>query len=101
MKSKYLDLQSGEVISAKQLLDWEKGKDRVWEAADGLYSLLVNMAQEREEESHRLLREASVIRDYLDICDEAADMLDEKGRGRLAAKKRSVASIAPDEVNSF
>ena len=34
MKSKYLDLQTGEVIDAKQLLDWEKGKDRIWEAAD-------------------------------------------------------------------
>ena len=34
VKSRYVDLQSGEVISAKQLLDWEKGKDRVWEAAD-------------------------------------------------------------------
>ena len=101
VKSRYVDLQSGEVISAKQLLDWEKGKDGVWEAADGLYSLLATMAQEREEESHRLLFEAAVIRDHLDAYDEAGDTLDEKGRGHIAAKKRRVAFIAPDEGNSF
>jgi mannose-6-phosphate isomerase-like protein (cupin superfamily) len=101
VKSEYLDLQTGEVVSAKQILAWEKGKDRIWEAADELYSLLANMAQEREEESHRLLLEASVIRDYLDTYDEAADMLDGKERGHLAAKKQRVAFIAPDEGNSF
>jgi len=101
VKSRYVDLQSGEVISAKQLLDWEKGKDRVWEAADGLYSLLATMAKEREEESHRLLFEAAVIRDHLDAYDEAGDTLDEKGRGHLAAKKRRVAFVAPDEGDSF
>jgi len=101
VKSRYVDLQSGEVISAKQLLDWEKGKDGVWEAADGLYSLLATMAKEREEESHRLLFEAAVIRDHLDAYDEAGDTLDEKGRGHIAAKKRRVAFIAPDEGNSF
>ena len=102
VKSKYLDLQTGEVISAKQLLAWEKGKDRIWEAADELYSLLANMAQERENESHRLLIEASVIRDYLNTYDEAADMLDGKQQeGHLATKKQRVAFIAPDEGNSF
>ena len=101
MKSKYLDLQTGEVISAKQLLAWEKGKDRIWEAADEPYSLLANMAQEREHESHRLLLEASVIRDYLNTYAEAADTLDGKERGHLAAEKQRVAFIAPDEGNSF
>jgi mannose-6-phosphate isomerase-like protein (cupin superfamily) len=101
VKSKYLDLQTGEVVGAKQLLAWEKGKDRIWEAADELYSLLANMAQEREQESHRLLLEASVIRDYLNTYDEAADMLDGKERGHLAAEKQRVAFVAPDEGNSF
>jgi hypothetical protein len=78
VKSKYLDLQTGEVINAKQLLDWEKGKDKIWEAAEDLYSLLANMAEERENESHRLLHEASVIRDYLNTYDRAADMLEGK-----------------------
>ena len=88
LKSKYLDLQTGEVVSSKQILAWEKGKDRIWEAADELYSLLANMAQEREQESHRLLLEASVIRDYLNAYDEATDMLDGKERGHLAAGKQ-------------
>jgi mannose-6-phosphate isomerase-like protein (cupin superfamily) len=101
VKSRYQDLQTGEVISAKQLLDWEKGKDGVWEAADGLYSLLADMAREREEESHRLLLEAAVIRDHLDAYDEAADTLGGRGRGHLAANKRRVAFVAPDEGDSF
>ncbi len=76
VKSKYLDLQTGEVISAKQLIAWEKGKDKIWEAADNLYSLLANMAEEREYESQRLLIEAAVIRDHLNTYDRAEDMLD-------------------------
>ncbi len=76
VKSKYVDLQTGEVISAKQLIAWEKGKDKIWEAADNLYSLLANMAEEREYESQRLLIEAAVIRDHLNTYDRAEDMLD-------------------------
>ena len=76
VKSKYVDLQTGEVISAKQLIAWEKGKDKIWEAADNLYSLLANMAEEREYESQRLLIEAAVIRDHLNTYGRAEDMLD-------------------------
>jgi quercetin dioxygenase-like cupin family protein len=101
MKSKYLDLQTGEVISAAHLLAWEKGKDRIWEAADELYSLLADLAQEREQEAQRLQIEASVIRDYLDTFDDAADMLDKKERLPLAAGKQRVALVAPDEGDSF
>jgi quercetin dioxygenase-like cupin family protein len=101
VKSKYVDLQTGEVINVKQLLDWEKGKDKIWEAAEDLYSLLANMAEERENESQRLLLEASVIRDYLNAYDRAADMLEGNERGHFAAKKQRVAFIAPDEGNSF
>jgi mannose-6-phosphate isomerase-like protein (cupin superfamily) len=101
MKSKYLDLQTGEVINARQLLDWEKGKDRIWEAADELYSLLANKAKQLEEESHMLLLEASHIRDLLKTYEEATDTLDSKERKHLAAKKQRVAFIAPDEGNSF
>ena len=67
---------TGEVISAKQLIAWEKGKDKIWEAADNLYSLLANMAEEREYASQRLLIEAAVIRDHLNTYDRAEDMLD-------------------------
>ena len=101
MKSKYLDLQTGEVINARQLLDWEKGKDRIREAADELYSLLANKAQELEEESHRLLLEASDIRDHLKTYEEATDTLDSKDRKHLATKNQRVTFIAPDEGNSF
>ena len=101
MKSKYLDLHTGEVISAKQLIAWEKGKDKIWEAADNLYSLLTNMAEEREYESQRMLIEAAAIRDYLNTYDRAEDMLDKKERGHLASTKQRVAFIAPDEGNSF
>src|SRR4028119_1755470 len=101
MKSKYLDLQTGGVISAAQLLAWEKGKDRIWEAADELYSLLADLAQQREQEAQRLQIEASVIRDYLDTYDDAADMLDKKERLPLAAQKLRVAFVAPDEGDSF
>jgi quercetin dioxygenase-like cupin family protein len=101
VKSRYVDLQTGEVISAKQLMAWEKGKDKIWGAADNLYSLLANMAEEREYESQRLLLEAAVIRDHLNTYGRAEDMLDGKERGHLAATKQSVAFIAPDEGNSF
>ena len=98
MKSKYVDLHTGEVISAKQLLAWEKkGKNRLWNAADELYSLLADMAEERENESQRLLLEASIIRDYLKNYDDALDMLDGKERGSLAAKKQRGAFIAPPD----
>ena len=101
MKSKYVDLQTGEVISAAQLLAWEKGKDRIWEVADELYSLLADLAQQREQEAQRLQTEASVIRDYLDTYDDAADMLDKKERVHLPAGKQRVALVAPDEGDSF
>jgi hypothetical protein len=43
MKHKYIDLQTGEVLTAKQLLAFEKGKDRILETADELYSLLADI----------------------------------------------------------
>jgi quercetin dioxygenase-like cupin family protein len=101
VKSKYVDLQTGEVISAKQLLAWEKGKDAIWKAADGLYSLLANTAEEAENQSQRLLLQASIIRDYLNTYDDAAEMLDGRERDALAPKKQRVALVPPDEGNSF
>jgi hypothetical protein len=76
MKSKYLDLQTGEVLSAKQLLAFEKGKDRIWQAADELYLLLSDVAHAKEEEANGLLVEVEVIRDYLKKYDEAEASLD-------------------------
>ena len=74
MKSKYVELQTGDVLSAEQILAWEKGKDRIWKEADELYLLLAKMAEERERESQRLLLEASIIRDYLKTYDEAVNL---------------------------
>ena len=76
MKSKYIDLQTGEVIGAKQLLKFERGKDRIWEAADELYSLLANIANAKEEEGHRLIYEAETIRAYLKKYQIAQASLD-------------------------
>ena len=103
MKSKYVDLQTGEVVSAKQLLAWEKkGKIASIEAADELYSLLEAMAEERENESQRLLTDAAIIRGYLNAYDDATDMQHDNERSRLAAKKQRGTFIAPqDEGNSF
>jgi hypothetical protein len=88
MKSKYLDLQTGEVISAKQLLAFEMGKDEVWKAADEMRSCLANMADSLEEESQHQLLEAAIIRDYLKKYDDAQDMLD-KGEGRHRVPEKS------------
>jgi hypothetical protein len=89
MKSKYVDLQTGEVISAAQLLAWEKGKDRIWEAADELYSLLADLAQEREQEAQSLLLEASIIRDYLKTYDEALEGSPEVRAGNTAPSRNT------------
>ena len=59
------------------------------------------MAEERENESQRLLTDAAIIRSYLNAYDDATDMQDDNERSRLAAKKQRVAFIAPDEGNSF
>ena len=84
MKSKYVDLQTGEVLSAKQILAWEKGKDRIWKAADELYSLLAKMAERREQEAQSLLLEAFIIRDYLKTYDEAPEGSPEVRAGNTA-----------------
>jgi hypothetical protein len=76
MKSKYVDLQTGEVINAKRLLTWEQGKDKIWEAADELRSLLADIAQAKEQEAQELLLEAATIRHYLKKYDVAEETLD-------------------------
>jgi mannose-6-phosphate isomerase-like protein (cupin superfamily) len=106
MKSTYyLDLQTGEVISAKQRPALEKGKENaIRKAADEMYSLLVSMAEDRERELQRLQAEVSSIRDYLKKYDDATEMLDGREREPLAPKKQRVANVAyvpPDEAKSF
>ena len=64
------------MVNAKTLLDLAGAKDTVWEAADELYSLLSDMAEERVNESQRLLMDAAIIRGQLKAYDQAQEKLD-------------------------
>jgi hypothetical protein len=75
MKSKNLDLRTGEVISAKQLLAFEKGKSEIWKSADELYSLLADIADAKEEQAHSLLWEVDTIRALLKKYQSAEESL--------------------------
>jgi hypothetical protein len=75
MKSKYLDLRTGEVISAKHLLAFEKGKSEIWKSADELYSLLADIADAKEEQAHNLLCEVETIRALLKKYEYAENSL--------------------------
>jgi mannose-6-phosphate isomerase-like protein (cupin superfamily) len=106
MKSRYQDLQTGELLSAKQLLASETG-DEVWKAADEMHSFLANMAEKLEAESQEQLLQASIIRGYLKKYDDALDLLDE-GEGRhLVPESQSLpesqgfAHVLPDEGKAF
>jgi uncharacterized protein YPO0396 len=89
MKSKYVDLQTGEVVNAKQLLAWEQGKDKIWEAADELRSLLADIAEAKEQEAQGLLLEAATIRDYLKKYDVAEETLDANAKSFSKSHKSS------------
>jgi hypothetical protein len=75
MKRRYVDLQTGEIITARQLLALEKGKDRIWDRADELYSLLADIAHAKEQEAHALLYEVEHIRTLLEQYQSAEDCL--------------------------
>jgi hypothetical protein len=75
MKSKYLDLRTGEVISAKQLLAFEKGKSKIWKSADELYLLLADIADAKEEQAHSLICEVETIRALLEKYQSAEDSI--------------------------
>ena len=76
MRNKYLNLQTGTLLNAKELLDIAGAKDEVWKAADELYSLLSEIAEERVNESQRLLMDAAVIQGHLKTYDQAQQELD-------------------------
>src|ERR671921_691033 len=71
MKSKYMHLQTGVVLSFKELLTYEKGKDQIWEAADEMRSLLLEIAEAREEE-------AQEIRECVKNYEAAEEQLDKR-----------------------
>jgi len=78
MKSKYMDLQTGVVLSFKELLTYEKGKDQIWEAADEMRSLLLEIADAREEQAQHLLMEAQAIRECVKNYEAAEEQLDKR-----------------------
>ena len=89
MRNNFLNLQTGTLLNAKELLDIAGAKDEVWNAADELYSLLSEIAEERENESQRLLMDAALIRGQLKTYDQAQQKLDytehkEQNREHLA-----------------
>jgi len=75
MRNNFLNLQTGTLLNAKELLDIAGAKDEVWKAADELYSLLSEMAEERVNESQRLLMDAAIIRGQLKTYDQAQQKL--------------------------
>jgi hypothetical protein len=89
MKSRYVDLQTGEVISAKQLLAFEKGKDRIWEAAEEMRSLLLNIAEAGEEQ-------AQAIRECVKKYDAAEGQLDKREAGHLATERSRAIGKPPN-----
>jgi uncharacterized protein YPO0396 len=96
MKSRYVDLQTGEVISAKQLLAFEKGKDRIWEAAEEMRSLLLNIAEAGEEQAQHLLMEAQAIRECVKKYDAAEGQLDKREAGHLATERSRAIGKPPN-----
>jgi len=99
MKSKYVDLQTGEVITVKQLLAYEKGKDRIWEAADEMRSLLLNIAEAREEQAQHLPMEAQAIRECVKNYDAAEEQLGKGEAGHLATERASAIGNPPNVGN--
>jgi mannose-6-phosphate isomerase-like protein (cupin superfamily) len=97
MRERYLDLETGMNLTIKEVLEVEKRKDVVWEAADEIRSLLEDLAETREEEAQELLYEAKLIQDYLKKYDAAVEKLDGSEGGHQAPEKQSVAYVPPDE----
>jgi roadblock/LC7 domain-containing protein len=75
LRNNFLNLQTGTLLNAKELLDIAGAKDRVWQAADEMYSLLSDMAEERVNEAQRLLMDAAIIRGQLKSYDQAQQEL--------------------------
>jgi uncharacterized protein YPO0396 len=73
-----MDLETGKVLTAKDLLRLEGRKGTVWEAADELRSLLKGIATSYEEEAQTLLIEAQHIRVALEKYDAAEEALDRR-----------------------
>jgi uncharacterized protein YPO0396 len=76
VRERYMDLQTGINLSLKEVLELANHKDPVWEAADELCSLLVDIAEAREEQAQELLMEAQAIRECVKKYAAAQEALD-------------------------
>jgi mannose-6-phosphate isomerase-like protein (cupin superfamily) len=101
MRARYLDRETGLYLTIKEVLEVEKRKDVVWEAADVMRSFLEDLAETREEEVQELLLEADLIREYLKKYDAAVEKLDGSEGGHQEPERHSVAHIPPDEGKSL
>ena len=93
MRERYLDLETGMNLTIDELLEVEKRKDVVWEAADEMRSLLEDLAKTREEEGQQLLVEAKLIQDYLKKYDAAVEKLLGSEGGQQAPERRSATYV--------
>jgi hypothetical protein len=81
MTERYLDLQTGIVLSIKEILETENHRDELWGAADELRSLLASIAEVKKEEAQGLLMEVAVIKEALRKYDMAEEILDANATG--------------------
>ena len=101
MKERYLDRETGLYLTIKEVLEVEKRKDVVWEAADVMRYFLEDLAATREQAVQELLFEAKLIREYLKKYDAAVEKLDGSEGGHQEPERHSVAHIPPDEGKSL
>ena len=76
MRERYMDLETGITLSLKEVLEIANHKEEVWEAADELRSLLVDIADAREKQAQGMLVEAQAIRECVKKYDAAEEALD-------------------------
>ena len=76
MRERYMDLETGVTLSLKEVLETANHKEAVWEAADELRSLLVEIADTREAQAQELVMEAQAIRECVKKYDAAEEAFD-------------------------
>jgi uncharacterized protein YPO0396 len=76
LRERYLELETGITLSLKEVLEIANHKEGVWKAADDLRSLLVDIADAREEQAQELQLEAQAIRECVKKYDAAEEALD-------------------------
>src|SRR5215210_4553325 len=93
--------ETGLNLTIKEVLEVEKRKGVVWEAADVMRYFLEDLAATREQAVQELLFEAKLIREYLKKYDAAVEKLDGSEGGHQEPERHSVAYVPPDEGKSL